>query len=244
MRNIKIIVEYDGTEYHGWQRQPNGITIQEILEEKIASITQEKITLIGSGRTDAGVHAIGQVANFRTESGIEPENLLRGINSMLPSDIAVKDLRDVDDEFHSRYSAKSKVYDYKIHNTDVRSALFRNYSWHLYGDLDLESMRKGSCCLLGEHDFSSFCAANSDSHNHVRNVIACSIAVDHKTIIVTIEADGFLRYMVRNIIGTLVDVGRGKTTPETFKEIMGSKDRTNAGITAPPRGLFLREVKY
>lgn len=244
MRNIKITIEYDGTGYHGWQRQPNGITIQEVLENKLALITNGKVRLIGSGRTDAGVHAVGQVANFKTETKIECRNLLRGINSLLPTDIAVSDVMDVDDEFHARYSAKSKVYDYKIYNAGVRSALFRNYSWHVFGELDVESMRKGSSCLVGAQDFSSFCAAGSDSKNHSRTVIDCGIVEDNNMIVFKIEADGFLRYMVRNIMGTLVDVGRGRKTPEEFVEIMKSRDRTRAGITAPPQGLFLKEVKY
>jgi tRNA pseudouridine38-40 synthase len=244
MRNIKIIIEYDGTEYHGWQRQPNGISIQEVLENKLALITNGKVRLIGSGRTDAGVHAAGQVANFKTESMIECRDLLKGINSLLPADIAVRDVIDVDDEFHARYSAKSKVYDYKIYNSCVRSPRYRNYSWHVFKKLDVKSMRTAASYLIGTKDFSSFCAAGSDVKHYTRTVVECGIVEDTAMIVFTIEADGFLRYMVRNIIGTLVDVGKGRNTPEEFMEIMNSKDRTNSGITAPPQGLFLKEVKY
>ncbi|MBW2673779.1 MAG: tRNA pseudouridine(38-40) synthase TruA [Deltaproteobacteria bacterium] len=244
MRNVMIACEYDGTAYHGWQRQPNGITIQEVLEEKMGIITQEEIRLVASGRTDAGVHALNQVANFRTRSAIGCENLLKGINSLLPADIVVKVLQDADEEFHARYSAKSKVYVYRIFNNPVRSALWRNYSWHLRAPLDLGVMGQAARVLEGRHDFSSFCAAGSDAEDHVRTVAATSIETENDMISFTIEANGFLRYMVRNIVGLLVDVGRGITTPAGFKEIMDVMDRTRAGITAPPQGLFLKEVRY
>ncbi|MBN2178178.1 MAG: tRNA pseudouridine(38-40) synthase TruA [Deltaproteobacteria bacterium] len=244
MRNIKITVEYDGTGYHGWQRQPNGISIQEVLENNLALITNGTVRLIGSGRTDTGVHAVGQVANFKTETATECQGLLKGINSLLPPDVAVIDVIDVGDEFHARYSAKSKVYIYKIYNSSVRSPLYRNYSWHVFEELDVKSMQKASSCLVGTRDFSSFCAAGSDAKTYTRTVLDCSIVEETSMIIFTIEADGFLRYMVRNIIGTLVDVGKGRKTPEEFMEVMDSKDRTNAGITAPPQGLVLKEVKY
>ncbi len=245
MRNIKIIVEYDGTCYHGWQRQPNGITIQQVLEEKISTITQEKIKVIGSGRTDAGVHAINQVANFKTKSLIGVSNLLRGINSLLPKDIVVKELSEVDDGFHARYDARSKVYSFNIYNSCIRSALYRNYSWNIYDPLNVNAMREAIILLKGTHDFSSFCGANDDASNHIRTVIDVSIETkgDHM-ISITIEANGFLRHMVRNIVGTLVDAGKGKLTSTEFLEIMECKDRTKAGMTAPPQGLFLKEVRY
>jgi len=244
MRNVMVICEYDGTAYHGWQRQPNGISIQEVLEEKIGIITQKEIRLTASGRTDAGVHALNQVANFRTKTAIGCENLLKGINSLLPEDIVVKDLRDTDEDFHARYSAKSKVYTYRIFNNPVRSALYRNYSWHLRPPLDLGAMGQAAKLLEGRHDFSSFCAAGGDSEDHVRTVTTTSVEMEDGIISFTIEANGFLRYMVRNIVGLLVDVGRAIITPAEFKEIMDAKDRTRAGITAPPQGLFLREVRY
>ena len=244
MRNIRIVCEYDGTSYHGWQIQPNGISIQEVLEKKIEIITQEKTKLTASGRTDAGVHALNQVANFRTGSSIGCENLLKGINSLLPGDIVVKDLRDTDEDFHARYSAKSKIYLYKVLNSPVRTALYRNYSWHVRVSLDVGVMRKAAILLKGKRDFSSFCASGCDSENHIRTVIDTSLDMKGDMVSFTIEADGFLRYMVRNIIGLLVDVGKGIVMPARFKEIMDAMDRTEAGITAPPQGLFLREVKY
>ena len=245
MRNIKIIVEYDGTYYHGWQRQPNDITIQQVLEEKIGTITQEKVTLISSGRTDAGVHAVNQVANFRTESTINTENLLRAINSLLPADIVVKELLDVDETFHARYDAKSKSYFYQIYNSSIRTALYRNYSWHVFYPLDVSAMREALSLLIGTHDFSSFCGADDDAANHVRTVMTADIEQrkDH-LIVISLNANGFLRYMVRNVVGTLVDVGRGKITVADFSHIMDAQDRTKAGMTAPPHGLFLKEVWY
>jgi tRNA pseudouridine38-40 synthase len=245
MRNLKLIIEYDGTAYHGWQRQPNGITIQQVLEEIIATITQRKSTLISSGRTDAGVHALNQVAHCRTSSRIPLYNLLRAMNSMLPHDIVVKEISEVDDNFHARYSAISKVYLYRIHNNPVRTALWRNIAWHIYEDLDVVAMKAGLKLITGTHDFSSFCGANDDARTHVRTVIDTEIRTEaHHMISVKIEANGFLRYMVRNIVGTLADVGKGKIAPMEFYDILQCQDRTKAGVTAPPQGLFLKEVRY
>lgn len=244
MRNIRLTVEYDGSGYCGWQVQPNGTSIQELIEEKIAVITQERVRLTGSGRTDAGVHALNQVANFRTESLIPCDNLLRGLNSMLPPDIVVKDLRDVEESFHARYDAKTKVYFYNILNCRVRSALQHRYSWHIRDILDREAMQDAGSRLVGTHDFSSFCAADSDTVNHVRTIVALSVEKKVPMIVVTVEANGFLRHMVRNIVGTLVDVGRGTGKASDIDAILEAKDRSAAGVTAPPQGLFLKEVRY
>jgi len=245
MRNIKIVVEYEGTNYNGWQWQPNGVTIQQILEERFAVITQEKIKLVGSGRTDAGVHAIGQVANFKTETAIPCENLLRGVNSLLPKDIAVRGVTEVDDTFHARYNAKSKIYVYKIYNSAIRSALYRNYTWHVYDSLNSSAMEATLSILAGTHDFSSFCGADDDAVTHVRTINNTAINVaDGGMIIVSVEANGFLRHMVRNIVGTLVAVGKGKLSKEECSRILEAKDRTKAGVTAPPQGLYLKEVRY
>jgi len=245
MRNLKLIIEYDGTAYHGWQWQPNGITIQQVLEEIIATITQAHSKLISSGRTDAGVHALNQVAHFRTASRISLYNLRRAMNSMLPHDIVVKEISEVDDDFHARYSVKSKVYMYRIYNNPVRTALWRNRAWHIYDELDLEAMKTALKLIEGTHDFSSFCGANDDAKTHVRRIISTDICIEApRMIIITIEANGFLRYMVRNIVGTLADVGRGRIVPADFFELLQYRDRTKAGVTAPPQGLFLKEVRY
>lgn len=245
MRNIKIVVEYDGTNYHGWQRQANEITIQEVLEEKIGMITGEKITISGSGRTDAGVHAINQVASFKTTSEIRESNLLRAINSLIPHDIALKSLTQVDEAFHARYDAKSKSYLYKIYNRPVRSALYKNYSWHVRSALDIDAMRRAALCLKGTQDYSSFCAANGDSQDNIRTIMDMEFSVSEKGMVTfSIRADGFLRYMVRKIMGTLVDVGKGKMDDAGFSDVLKARDRTKAGITAPPQGLLLKEVHY
>jgi tRNA pseudouridine38-40 synthase len=245
VRNIKMILEYDGTRYHGWQRQANGLTIQEVLEEKVSTITQEGIRVIGSGRTDAGVHALGQVANFRTNSNIGSSGLLQGINSLLPCDIVVKELAEADASFHARYDAKSKIYLYQIYLGTVRPALCRDYAWFIHDTLDLDRMKEASQLLLGTFDFSSFCAANCGIRNHVRTVMAVDMIIDSRGMAkFFIEADGFLKYMVRNAVGTLVDVGRGKLSRGELINIVEAKDRRRAGQTAPAHGLFLKEVKY
>jgi tRNA pseudouridine38-40 synthase len=245
MRNIRIVIEYDGTDYCGWQVQPNGLSIQEVLENTIARITQETVRVTGSGRTDAGVHALNQVANFMTHSSIPCLNLLRGINSLLPRDIAVKDVRDVDENFHARYSAKSKIYLYRINNLSVRSALGCRYAWHISESIDIDIVDESSRVLIGTHDFSSFCASDDDSVNHIRTITSIGIhGVRDGSIEFLVEANGFLRYMVRNIVGTLIDVGKRKVTVAEFRQILEASDRTKAGITAPPHGLYLKEVKY
>ena len=245
IRNIKMILEYNGARYHGWQRQANRLTVQEVLEEGISTIAQEDIRVIGSGRTDAGVHALGQVANFRTNSNIGQRGLIQGINSLLPWDIAVKELAETDASFHARYDAKSKIYLYQIYPGSVRSALYRHYAWFIREPLDIEKMKEAAQQLQGTFDFSSFCAANCGIKNHVRTVMSVDIAIDRRGMVkFSIEADGFLKYMVRNIVGTLVDVGRGKLSSSELMIIVEAKDRKRAGQTAPAHGLFLKEVKY
>ena len=245
MRNIKLIIEYDGAAYHGWQRQINRFqTIQQIIEDKIEILTGQKATLFSSGRTDAGVHAINQVANFRTISQLPLRNILLGLNSMLPYDIVIKSAEEVNPDFHSRYSAKSKVYLYQILNSATRSGLYRNFSWFVSGKLQLDLMVEAASYISGRHDFLCFCAANSETEGSEREVLDWSLKRDQDFVHFTIEATGFLKYMVRNIMGTLVYVGKGKLTPADFKDILESKDRKLAGPTAPPQGLFLKEVKY
>lgn len=244
-KNIRLILSYDGSQYHGWQRQKNGITIQEVIEEKIQRITGEPITLYASGRTDAGVHALGQVCNFKTQSKMSPNDLKNGLNSLLPDDIFVKDAAYATDDFHSRYSAKGKTYEYRILNKDIPDIFSRNYVWYVRMPLDTKGM---SLCLLeiqGKHDFSAFRSTGSGDMNPVRTVVKTELLGPHDgPIRFILEADGFLRHMVRNIVGTVVQVGLGKISLERFKEIFESKDRQEAGIKAPPQGLFLVEVKY
>ena len=245
MRNFKMIVEYDGTAYCGWQRQKNGTSIQQVLEEAIQLITGQKVAVIGSGRTDAGVHALNQVASFKCSTSLPVNNIYRGMNSVLPPDIVVKEMEEVAGEFHAQRDVKSKVYVYKICNQRLRPALGRNYFWFIRFPLDLERMRKAAQFLIGTHDFSCFCATGTHVKDRVRTIIDIEIKTgDDGLIEIKVEAHGFLKYMVRNIIGTLVEVGRGKRKPEEMKVIIESRNRKIAGVTAPACGLFLKEVKY
>ena len=245
MRNFKMIVEYDGSAYRGWQRQKNGVSIQQVLEEAIKKITGQKVSVIGSGRTDAGVHALNQVASFRCATKLPVNNIYRGMNSVLPEDIVVKEMEEVPFEFHAQRDVKSKIYVYKICNQKLRPALGRNYSWFVRFDLDLAKMRQAAKYLIGTHDFSCFCATGTDVQDRVRTIKNIEIKNGEEgNIEIIVEAKGFLKYMVRNIIGTLVEVGRGKREPEEMKKIIDSRDRKIAGATAPAHGLFLMEVKY
>jgi len=245
MRNIKITVEYDGGNYQGWQIQKDEPTIQGVIEEKLEIILNQKARVIGSGRTDAGVHALNQVANFFTSSKIELESLKKGLNSLLPPDIVIKNLVEVDANFHARYDAKSRVYKYLIFSGDSLSTFYRRYSWQVHHQLDVERMRKAADCLLGWHDFASFQGADGENHSSERKIVQFTIRGRAKGwIITTVEANAFLRHMVRNIIGTLLEVGKGSMIVEEFRDILESRDRRKGGITAPPQGLFLKEVKY
>ena len=244
-RNYKIVLEYDGSNYHGWQRQKGLLTIQEVVETRLAIMTQTPVRLIGAGRTDAGVHARGQVANFFSETQIPPASLLRGLNSLLPDDIVAQELLLVSKKFHARFKALSKVYEYRIYNGPIAPALGRQYGWHISRPLRWSSMVKCLQLLEGRHDFSSFQAAGSGVRTTERVVMATEITrVGEDTRLITIEANGFLRYMMRNIIGTLVDVGSGKLTEEGFSRVVSARNRQQAGMTAPARGLCLLEVRY
>jgi len=245
MRNFKVIVEYDGTAYCGWQRQKNGISIQQLLEEAIKLITGQKVAVIGSGRTDAGVHALNQTGSFKCSTKLPVNKIFMGMNSILPRDIVVRELEEVADDFNALRDVKSKIYVYKICNQRLRPALGRDYCWHIRFPLDLAPMKKASQFLIGTHDYSCFCATGTDVKDRVRTIMDIEIKqCDEGLIEIKVEARGFLKYMVRNIVGTLVDVGRGKRKPEDMKLIIKSKDRTIAGVTAPAGGLFLKEVKY
>jgi tRNA pseudouridine38-40 synthase len=244
-KNFKIIIEYDGTGYHGWQRQQKDRTIQQQIEQALSSMTARQVSLSASGRTDAGVHALGQVANFLCETDLSPAVFQKGLNSLLPDDIVIKDCRLVDEAFHARYDVKSKIYHYQILNRSVPSAIGRQYAWFIRQKLDTAAMLSAIAHIVGGHDFKSFEGTGSPRSHTTRNIMAADL-IEHEDglLIFKIEADGFLRYMVRNIVGTLVDVGRGKITSADFSDILKSRNRSNAGATAPPHGLFLMEVKY
>ncbi|WP_462137491.1 tRNA pseudouridine(38-40) synthase TruA [Candidatus Mycalebacterium sp.] len=245
MRNIKITVEYEGTDYSGWQRQKNsGETIQEKIENALLKITNEKISVAGSGRTDAGVHAIGQVANFLTSSKMSEEKLCKALNSVLPRDITVKSLEEAPAGFHSRVCSKKKTYFYKILNRAAPPALDRKTCWYIPQKLDVNSMNAACACLAGKHDFAVFANADAKVKTTVRTVFSANIKRDGDFIIFTISADGFLKRMVRLIVGTLVRVGKETLTVKGFGEILKTGEKTRDVIAAPPQGLFLDNVEY
>jgi tRNA pseudouridine38-40 synthase len=254
MRNIRLEIEYDGTNYCGWQvqnsRTPTSSesqkvsSIQEIIEKTLQKILQEKIRIIGSSRTDAGVHAKAQVANFKCGSHILLSKLHEGLNALLPEDIAVTSVAQAPSDFHSRFSAKSKAYQYVILNSRHRSALLRTYAYFCRYPLDIKLMRKEARGLLGTHNFSAFCASAGKSKNQVKTIEKIGIVKRNEVITITIKANGFLYNMVRNIAGTLIDIGRGKLPEHSVKKILLSKNRKRAGPTAPAGGLTLLEVGY
>ncbi|HSD94213.1 MAG TPA: tRNA pseudouridine(38-40) synthase TruA [Syntrophales bacterium] len=245
MRNIKLIIEYDGAAYNGWQRQADVLTIQQVMEDTLSRIVNDKVVLIASSRTDTGVHALNQVANFRTSTKLPLRNLHLGANSLLPPDIVVKEMSEVPWEFHSQYHARGKIYHYRIYNNPVRAALARGICWFVHRPLDLEAMSRAARHFLGTHDFNAFCAAQCDVEDRVRTVRDVGFDREEGGMIVfRIEADGFLRHMVRNIVGTLVDIGKGRIPEDDILRILEARDRRLAGQSAPARGLCLMEVKY
>ncbi|MDP3732805.1 MAG: tRNA pseudouridine(38-40) synthase TruA [Candidatus Omnitrophota bacterium] len=252
-RNIKLTIEYAGTSYSGWQAQNScqlsavscqQKTIQETIEKALQKILQEKIKVVGSGRTDAGVHAQAQVANFKTDSSIAIEKLRKALNAVLPDDISVIRTEEVRAGFHSRFSAKSKVYRYTILNRPSRSAILRDTAYFFPYPLNLKLMRKEAGVLLGRHNFKSFQAADKRERGATRTIKNIKIIRDKDFIYIDIEADGFLYNMVRNIAGTLIEIGRGKFSEGSTKKILLARNRKFAGPTVPAKGLCLLEVKY
>ena len=244
MRNIKITIEYDGKDWGGWQKQPDKLNIQGEIERAIEEITGEKVDLIASGRTDAGVHALAQVANFKIEKDIPIEKIPYALNSKLKKSIRVKSAEEVDEKFHSRYTCKRKTYRYVINNSLQGTAIYRNLQYHFPEKLDEEKMNKGIKYLIGEHDFKSFKASGTSSKSSVRTIYDAKVTREGEIVTIELTGNGFLYNMVRIISGTLVDVGIGKIKPEEVKEILEAKDRLKAGKTLPPTGLYLVDVKY
>ncbi len=246
MRNIKLIIEYDGTNYHGWQTQARSgkATIQETLELALNAITQENTVTYSSGRTDAGVHAWGHVANFKTSSTIPAAAWAPALNHLLPDDIRVLTSEEVAHDFHARYTALGKTYQYRILRRREPTALYRNFAWHVNVPMNISHMKKGLTFLTGRHDFSAFRASGCTAISPIRTIYSANIKRRGDFIELHIEADAFLQYMVRIITGTLVDVGIGRFNPDDVKRILRSCDRKEAGRTAPPHGLYLVSVKY
>lgn len=244
MRTIRLLMEYEGTKYSGWQIQPDRDTIQGRLEKALKTITGEDIRPVASGRTDAGVHALGQVAHFKTESRLKPGELRRALNSLLPSDIAIREATEEADDFHAQRSAKRKLYKYVILQVETRSAFSHRYSWDVGYPLDVPTMKRAAEHLVGTHDFSAFRSSSCGASSPVKTLYRLEIIEHGDEIIVLLEADGFLQHMARTIVGTLVEVGRGYLRPRDVERILASRQRSQAGPTAPPQGLFLLEVTY
>ena len=242
MRNIKLLIEYDGKNYVGWQRQENGTSIQGTIESVLSQILQESVNVIGAGRTDSGVHARGQVANFRSGTALSVEQIRSGLNALLPEDIVIHHAENVAEDFHARYSAKSREYSYQI--TLEPSALLRNYAWFVKYRLDRSLMQQTASLLIGIHDFQSFCKTQADVDHYRCNVRQANWEEHGSRLYFHITGDRFLHGMVRALVGTMVDVGRGYTGFEDFKNILMKKDRTEAGMAAPAQGLVLENVIY
>jgi len=244
IRKIKLTLEYDGARYAGWQLQENGETVQGVVESALRKLLGEKVRVQGAGRTDAGAHALGQAAHFQTSRPLPLGNIRDGANAHLPPDVAVLKAEEASGDFHARYSARGKVYRYIVLVRPVRSAFLREYAWRVEGPLNLKAMKRAAALLLGRHDFSAFTAAGSSVQEKTRTVRRIAIARRGERLEFEFEADGFLYKMVRNIVGTLVAVGKGRMSPAEVKAVLASCDRTRAGPTAPAQGLYLVRVIY
>ena len=245
MRNIKLTIEYDGKDFNGWQKQPNKLNIQGNIEEAIKRITSEEVELIGSGRTDAGVHAIGQVANFKTNSNIPIDRFSIAINTNLKKSIRVIKAEEVSEQFHSRKSCKRKTYRYIINNNQFESAIYRHLETHYPNSLNISEMEKALKFFEGEHDFKAFRASGTSSKNSVREIYKTKIYKQKDSrIYIELTGNGFLYKMIRIIVGTIIEVGEGKIKAEDILKIVESKERKNAGKTFPPQGLYLLKVEY
>jgi tRNA pseudouridine38-40 synthase len=245
MQNFKITLAYDGTEFIGWQRQASGTSIQGLLEDILRGLENRDVAVTAAGRTDAGVHALGQVASFTLHRVIAEDALVRLLNAQLPGDVRVLSAEEVASTFHARFDATGKKYRYRIWNQDVISPFERRYAWHITGALDVDAMAAAARLLEGQHDFSAFQAAGSSVRTTKRFVSSSRVALeDSGAILYEISGDGFLRHMVRTIVGTLVEVGRGRRKVDSMAEVLAERSRARAGETAPARGLFLAQVDY
>lgn len=244
MKRVKLVVAYDGTNYHGWQVQDNGITIEEVLNRTISELVQEDIKVIGASRTDAGVHACGNVAVFDTESRIPGDKFSFALNQRLPEDIRIQESCEVDADFHPRYADTVKTYEYNILNRRFELPSKRLYAAFCYYPMDIERMNQAAAYLVGEHDFKSFCSAGAQVQTTIRTIYAVNVTKDDDMVHIRITGNGFLYNMVRIIAGTLMQVGTGLMEPEQVKEILEARDRSKAGPTAVAKGLTLVEIRY
>lgn len=244
MKNVKLTIQYDGTGFSGWQRQPNGRTVQEEIEKALFTLLKREVKINGSGRTDAGVHAMGQVANFKEDFTIPIDRIPVALNGILPEDISITMAEEMDMNFHARYSAKGKKYLYKIYNSETRNPLLRNYSYWNSDDLDLQKIRQAVKFFVGEYDFKGFMSSGSTVKDTIRSIYSMDVSVDQNMIIIETSGNGFLYNMVRIMVGTLVEVGRHKIMPHDIPRIIQDGKRNGAGPTAPPQGLYLAKVYY
>jgi tRNA pseudouridine38-40 synthase len=244
VRNIKLIICYDGSRYHGWQAQPDAQTIQAEVVRAIERLCSQTVHVNGASRTDAGVSALGQVANVRIDTPIPTANLAKALTEILPEDIAIAEAVDVPDEFDAITSTKKKLYRYTIYTGSTRPVLQIRHCWHRFGGPDVIAMEKAAKLLVGKKDFKSFASAADNRQSSVRTIINCEVKTDGEWVYIDVEADGFLYNMVRNIVGMLVEIGRGRWKPEKTTEILEAKDRAAAGPIAPAAGLCLMRIDY
>lgn len=244
MKRIRLTVAYDGSNYCGWQIQPNGITVESVLNDALSRITGEEIRVTGASRTDAGVHARGNIAVFDSNTTIPPERISYAVNTVLPDDVVVIKSEQVPADWHPRYCDSVKTYEYCILNREMPDPLRRRETWHVSFDLDVEKMRDAAAYLTGEHDFRSFCSIHTGAKSTVRTVYSIEIEQSADIITIRIQGNGFLYNMVRIIAGTLVSVGRGLRTPQDVGDMLEARDREKAEATAPPQGLILDSIRY
>jgi tRNA pseudouridine38-40 synthase len=244
MPTVKLVLEYEGTCYAGWQRQPDHPTIQEAIERAIHQVSQATVCVIGAGRTDSGVHALGQVASFRTDCDWPASNWMRALNAVLPKDIAVRSSALMDASFHAQHDARGKLYTYRILHRPARPTVDRAFVWHIYRPLNEAAMQQAAAMLIGSQDFSSFEGSLTDNNNPICHLQQLVVTRHNDQVLIEAYADRFLKHMVRAMVGTVVEVGLGKRTADSITEILRSRDRSAAGQTAPPHGLCLMRVDY
>lgn len=244
MRKIKLVIEYDGSGYHGWQYQKNALSVQEVLSKAIKRLTGEDVIPDGAGRTDAGVHAYGQVASFVTNSDIPSDCFMPALNSHLPDNVSIIASEEAGDDFHARFSAKGKHYRYIVINRSPKSAIWANRAWHVRGSLDFEAMNKAAGLFLGYNSFKALCAAGHSVKTFERTIFSSQWHKEGELLIYDTKGDGFLYNMVRIMVGTMIDIGKGRFEPEIIQKALKSEQRDSLGVTAPPGGLYLVEVFY